>query len=396
MKQKRAYRYRFYPTVQQTQLFARTFGSCRYVYNWALRLRTDAYYDRQERLYYSDLSAALTGLKKQDDKVWLNEVSSVTLQQTLRNLDRALLNFFARRNEYPNFRKKCNRQSAELTGSAFKWDGEQLFLAKMGGPLAIRWSRPLPEGSRPTTVSVSKDTADRYFVSILVEQDITHLPTNENTVGADLGLKDFVALSTGEKIGNPKFFTKDEKNLAKAQGRHAKKQPSSNNRNKARLKVARIHARIADRRRDFLHKLSTRLIRENQTVCVESLSVKNMVHNRSLSKAISDVGWGEFISLLEYKAEWYGRHLVKIDKWYPSSKRCFNCGHILNSLTLDVRHWTCPECGIVHDRDVNAAMNIKAAGLAVYNASGEAVRPGRIRSNRARLNEGRIPSFQAR
>lgn len=369
-----------YPTDEQKQILAQTFGCARFVYNWALRLRTDAYYQDGKRLYYSDTSAMLTDLKKQEDRTWLNEVSCVPTQQALRHLDKAFRNFFEGRAEYPKFKKKRNQQSAEYTTSAFKWQDGTLTLAKMTEPLNIRWSRPLPKGSKPSTVTVSKDCADRYFVSILVEDDIDHLEPVEQTVGADLGLKDFVILSTGETVGNPKFFTKDEKKLAKAQRRHAKKQKGSKNRAKAAKKVARIHARIADRRRDFLHKLSTRLIRENQTICVETLAVKNMVKNPKLSKAIADVGWSEFVSQLEYKAHWYGRTLVKIDKWYPSSKRCFDCGHILPSLSLDIRHWTCPECGVAHDRDVNAAKNIHAAGLAVFEGSGEAVRPGAVKT----------------
>ena len=221
-----------------------------------------------------------------------------------------------------------------------------------------------------------------------MEDDIVHLPVIEQAIGADLGLKSFVALSTGEIVGNPKFFHKDEKKLAKAQRRHAKKKKGSKNRDKARLNVARIHARIADRRRDFLQKLSTRLIRENQVVCVESLAVKNMVKNGSLAKAISDVGWSEFVAQLEYKADWYGRALVKIDKWYPSSKRCFDCGHILDSLTLDVRQWDCPECGVHHDRDINAANNILAVGLTV-NACGEAVRPGAVKTKPGKSRRSR-------
>src|SRR5207247_288814 len=252
-----------------------------------------------------------------------------------------------------------------------------LTLAKMTDPLDIQWSRPLPEGTKPSSVTVTKDCADRYFVSILVEEDIKQLELVEQSIGADLGLKDFVALSDGEIVGNPKFFHKDEKKLAKAQRRHASKQKGSKNRAKARAKVARIHARIADRRRDFLHQLSTRLIRENQTICVETLAVKNMVKNPKLAKAISDVGWSEFVSHFAYKAEWYGRNLVKIDKWYLSSKRCFECGHMLDSLSLDVRSWTCPECGVHHDRDVNAAKNIHAVGLTVFEACGESIRPGR-------------------
>jgi putative transposase len=197
-------------------------------------------------------------------------------------------------------------------------------------------------------------------------------------------------LHTGEKVGNPRFFEQDAKKLAQAQRRLAKKCRGSKNRHKARRKVARIHARIADRRRDFLHQLSTRIIRENQTICVESLRVKAMVKHPTLAKAISDVGWGEFVRQLTYKAEWYGRTLVAIDKWYPSSKRCSACRHVLGSLSLDTRRWTCPECGAVHDRDVNAAQNVLAAGLAV-SACGEAVRPGRVRPDSARLGEAGIP-----
>lgn len=391
MKQKRAYKYRFYPTNEQKRILARTFGCCRYVYNWALRKKTDAYYNEGQRLSYNDLSAALTQLKKQDETRWLADVSSVPLQQSLRHLERAFLNFFEGKARYPKFKKKRNQQSATYADTAFTWQESTLTLAKMTDPLDIRWSLPLPNDARPTTVTVSKDAADRYFVSILVEEDLAYLAPVAQTVGADLGLKDFVILSTGEKVGNPRFFTKDEKKLAKAQRRHAKKRKGSKNRAKAARKVARIHARIADRRRDFLHKLSTRLIRENQTICVETLAVKSLVKNHSLAKAIHDVGWSEFVSQLDYKAEWYGRNLVKIEKWYPSSKRCFACGHILDALSLDIRHWVCPECGVAHDRDVNAARNIHAAGLAVFEACGEAVRPGAVKTKPGKLQRNRKP-----
>jgi putative transposase len=260
----------------------------------------------------------------------------------------------------------------------------------MDEPLNIVWSRPLPNGASPSSVTVTKDGAGRYFISLLVEEEIAALPMTGNTIGADLGLKSFVVLSDGEVIGNPKFFAKDEKKLAKAQRQQAKKK-GSKNRHKARLKVARIHARIVDRRRDFQHKLSTRLIRENQTICVESLAVKNMVKNHSLAKAISDVGWSAFVSQLEYKAAWYGRTVVRIDRWYPSSKRCFDCGHILDSLPLEVRLWTCPECGIVHDRDLNAAKNVHAVGLTVSNACGEAVRPGAVKTKPGTPQRSRKP-----
>ncbi|GHO50707.1 RNA-guided endonuclease TnpB family protein [Ktedonospora formicarum] len=379
MKQIHAYKYRFTPTDEQKQTLARTFGCVRFISNWALRKKTDAFYNEHQRLYYKDLSAMLPDLKKQEASAWLSEVSSVPLQQALRHLDKAFLNFFEGRAKYPRFKKKRARQSATYVGTAFTWRNGCLTLAKMREPLAIRWSRLLPEGAIPSSVTITKDSANRYFVSILVEEEMVHLPSNEQVIGADLGLTSFVVLSDGEIVGNPRFFHKDEKRLAKAQRRHARKRKGSKNREKARLKVARLHARIADRRRDFLHKLSTRLIRENQTICVESLQVKNMVKNGTLSKAISDVGWSEFVAQLSYKADWYGRTLVKIDKWYPSSKRCFECGHVLDSLPLEIRHWDCPECGVHHDRDLNAAKNIVAAGQAVL-ACGEAVRPGRVLS----------------
>jgi putative transposase len=378
VKQKRAYRYRYYPTPTQAAVLARTFGCARFVYNWALRVRTDAYYQRHERIGYHEASAALTTLKQQPETAWLNAVSSVPVQQALRHLDKAFRNFFEGRAKYPTFHKKHGKQSATYASTAFRWDAETraLTLAKMDTPLHIHWSRPLPDGATPTTVTISRDTAGRYFVSILLEEEIAPLSHTTGQVGIDLGLHDMVVLDSGEKVGNPRFFMQDEKKLAKAQRRLAKKKLGSKNRDKARRKVARIHARIADRRRDFTHQLSTRIIRENQTICIESLQVKAMVKHPTLAQAIHDVGWGEFVRQLEYKAAWYGRTLVKIDRWYPSSKRCSACGHVLDSLTLDTRQWACPECGSVHDRDVNAAQNILAVGLTV-SAYGETVRPAK-------------------
>jgi putative transposase len=379
MKQKKAYKYRFYPSAEQQRILAQTFGCCRYVYNWALQERTDAYYQHGERLSYEATAQRLVLLKKQEETLWLNEVSSVVLQQSLRHLDRAFRNFFEGRAAYPTFKKKRHQQAATYASNAFTWDGAALTLAKMDAPLAIVWHRPLPDGCQPRSVTITKDEAERYFVSLLVEEDIKLLEVTPQTVGLDLGLKSMVITSDGQTYGNPQFFTQDEKKLARAQRLHAKKQQGSKNRAKARLKVARIHKKIADRRRDYQHKLSTQTIRENQVVCIESLQVKHMVQNHSLAKAISDVGWAELVRQLEYKAAWYGRTVVKIDKWYPSSKRCFDCGHLLDSLPLEVRVWTCPACGMVHDRDVNAAKNILAAGLAVA-ACGEAVRPGAVKT----------------
>ena len=244
MKAKRAYKYRFYPTPEQKRQLAQTFGCVRFVYNWGLLLRKTAYQERGEKLNYNKLAALLPDLKKTHP--WLAESSSVPVQQALRHLDRAFVNFFEGQARYPTFKKKQNSQAATYASNAFKWDATSLTLAKMDAPLDIRWSRPLPDGCTPSTVTVSKDCAGRYFLSILVEEEIAPLPMTPRMVGLDLGIKSMVATSDGRTYGNPRFFTKGEKKLAKAQRRHAKKKKGSKNREKARRKVARIHARIND------------------------------------------------------------------------------------------------------------------------------------------------------
>jgi putative transposase len=367
---KRAYKYRFYPTPEQEQLLARTFGCVRFVYNAVLRYRTDAFYKRQEKIGYVGANARLTALKKEPDLAFLNEVSSVPLQQCLRHQQTAFKNFFDGRARYPRFKSKKHRQSAEFTRSAFTYRDGRLGLAKSKEPLAVRWTRDLP--CEPTTITVSCDSAGRYFVSCLCEFDPSALPVTPNMTGIDLGLKDLFVTSDGHRTGNPRHTAKHEARLTQAQRRLSRKKLGSQNRAKARMKVARVHAKLSDCRMDNLHKLSRRLINENQVICVESLKVKNMLRNRSLAKAISDVGWGEFVRQLEYKAEWAGRQLVAIDQWYPSSKRCSGCGFVMDAMPLNIRHWTCPECAAEHDRDINAAINIKAAGLAVL-ALGENV-----------------------
>ncbi|WP_061288700.1 RNA-guided endonuclease InsQ/TnpB family protein [Azotobacter vinelandii] len=367
---KRAYKYRFYPTPEQAELLARTFGCVRSVYNRILRWRTDAFYQEQKKIGYTAASSRLTALKKQPELAFLNEVSAVPLQQCLRHQQAAFKSFFEGRAKYPVFKKKRHRQSAEFTSSAFRYRDGKLFLAKCDEPLAIRWSRPLP--GEPSTVTISRDSAGRYFVSCLCEFEPEALPVTPKTIGIDMGIKDLFVTSEGERIGNPRHTAKYATRLARAQRRLSKKKLGSENRAKARLKVARIHAKISDCRADSLHKLSRRLINENQVVCAETLAVKNMIRNPKLSKAIADAGWGELTRQIQYKGEWAGRQIVQIDRWYPCSKRCACCGHILERLPLDVRRWSCPECGTEHDRDVNAAINIKAAGLAVL-ALGESV-----------------------
>ncbi len=373
---KRAFEYRFYPTDAQAAELSRTFGCVRKVYNMALAARTEAW-ARQERINYNATSAMLTAWKKTGELAYLNEVSSVPLQQALRHLQTAFTNFFGKRAKYPRFKsRKKSRKSAEYTTSAFRFQNGELRLAKMSDPLDIVWSRPLPEGVSPSTVTVSQDAARRWFVSMLCDDPgIKPLPATDKAVGIDAGLDHLLTLSTGEKIANPRHERRDRVALAKAQRGLAKKEKGSANRAMARCKVTKIHARIADRRRDALHKITTRLVRENQTLVIEDLTVRNMVRNRKLARAISDAAWSQFRSMLEYKAQWYGREVIAVDRWFPSSKLCSVCGTLQDKMPLSVRTWTC-NCGAVHDRDVNAAKNLLAAGRAVA-ACGAGVRPQR-------------------
>ncbi|MEU4488134.1 RNA-guided endonuclease TnpB family protein [Streptomyces purpurascens] len=374
---KRAFRYRFYPTDAQAAELSRTFGCVRKVYNLALAARTEAW-TRQVRVNYNATSAMLTAWKKTEELAFLNDVSSVPLQQTLRHLQTAFTHFFAKRAKYPRFKsRKRSRKSAEYTTSGFRFHDGRLTLAKMADPLDIVWSRRLPEGAKPSTVTVSQDAAGRWFVSMLCEDPaIKPLPATDEAVGVDVGLDHLLTLSTGEKVANPRHERRDRTRLAKAQRELSRKvRGEGANRRKARRKVAKIHARIADRRRDHLHKLTTRLVRENQTIVIEDLTVRNMVRNRPLARAISDAAWAEFRSLLEYKAAWYGREVIAVDRFFPSSRLCSACGTLQEKMPLNVRTWTCG-CGTTHDRDTNAACNLLAAGLAV-SACGAGVRPQR-------------------
>jgi len=285
--------------------------------------------------------------------------------------------------KYPNFKKKRNGGSAEFTKSAFKWKDGKMFLAKCSEPLDIRWSRQLPEGAEPSTVTVRLNPSGQWYISIRFDDPRTlKLEPVAQSVGLDAGISSLVTLSTGEKIANPKHFNRHYKRLKRAQKSLSRKEKGSRNRDKARVKVARIGQQISNSRKDHLHKLTTRLIRENQTIAVESLAVKNMVKNHKLARSISDAGWGEMVRQLEYKCEWYGRTLVKIDQWFPSSKRCGNCGHVVDRLPLNVREWDCKACGSHHDRDVNAACNILAVGHTV-SVCGATLRPEESKSRKA-------------
>ena len=368
-----AYKCRAYPAPEQASALNRTFGCIRVVWNRTLAWRHQRYHTEQARTGFTQANAYLTAMKATGDLAWLNEVSSVPLQQAIRHQQVAYTSFFAGRARYPRYKSRTGRQSAEYTRSGFRYRDGRLFLAKMDTPLEFTWSWPDidPAAIDPTTVTVSRDPCGRWYVSLAVEMaDPEPLPATGAVVGVDLGIKDFAVTSGGEKIPNPRKLARRERNLARYQRRMARCQRGSANRAKAKAKVARAHRKVRASRTDFLHRTSARLVRDHDVIVIEDLAVKYMVRNRSLAKAISDCGWGTFRAMLQYKAAKYGRHLIMIDRWYPSSKTCSACGHLLAELSLTTRHWTCPSCGTRHDRDINAAKNIRAAGLAVGAGTG--------------------------
>ena len=370
---------RAYPAPEQAAMLNRTFGCVRMVWNKVLAWRKTRYRTGQVRTSYAQTDRYLTELKRDPDLEFLSEVSSVPLQQALRHQHTAYVNFFAGRARHPRFKSRQRKQSATFTRSAFRWREGRLYLAKMmDTPLELAWSWPDvdPASIEPTSVTVSREPCGRWYVSFAVQApDVQPAPPTGTAVGVDLGIKDFAVTSDGHKIANARHLAKRERNLARYQRRIARKQRGSNNRAKARAKVARAHRKVAASRADFLHKTSARLVRDNDVIVIEDLAVKNLVRNRRLAKAISDCGWGEFRRQLEYKAARRGRRLLVIDRWYPSSKTCSTCGHLFTELAFSARAWRCSSCRTLHDRDINAAKNILAAGLAVSACGGDVRHP---------------------
>ena len=380
-----AYRCRAYPDPAQRAVLNRSFGCVRKVWNDTLNARQQRYTTDHTSTSYAQTDRALTAMKKNPAMAFLNEVSSVPLQQTLRHQHQAFTAFFANRARYPRFKSRFSRQSAHYTRSAFTMRGGVLRLAKTNGPLRFVWSWQDVDvtGLDPTMVVVSREPDGRWYVTFAVDGSAPQpLQATRSAVGIDLGVKDFAVTSDGEKIANPRHAQRKARNLARYQRRLARCQKGSANRVKAKAKVARAHRKVRNARRDFLHRASTRMVRQNDVIVIEDLAVANMVRNRRLARAISDCGWGEFRRQLEYKCQRYGRQLVVIDRWYPSSKTCSACGHLLATLTLGTRHWTCPSCGTRHDRDVNAAKNILAAGQAVTACGAEVSHSGTSECNR--------------
>ncbi len=387
-----AYKCRAYPTLEQASALNRTFGCVRAVWNRTLAWRQARYRDGQASTSYAQASAYLTALKATEEFGWLNEVSSVPLQQALRHQQAAFSSFFAGRARCPRYKSRGGRQCAEYTRSGFRYRDGRLFLAKMSTPLAFAWSWPDidPASLDPSTVTVSRDPCGRWYLSFAVEvPEPAQLPAAGAMVGVDLGIKDFAVTSDGHKIANPRRLARRERSLARYQRRLARCQQGSANRAKARAKVARAHRKVRASRADFLHRTSARLVRDHDAIVIEDLNVSGMVRNRTLAKAISDCGWGEFRRQLQYKAARAGRRLIVIDRFYPSSKTCSACGHLLAELSLSARAWQCPSCGTRHDRDVNAAKNILAAGLAVSACGADVRHPGTSRVQSAVKQEPR-------
>lgn len=361
----KAYIFRLYPSNSQIELLAKHFGCCRFIYNHFLRQRIDYYTlnkgKEKQSLNYHDTAKMLTELKKQPDTSWLNESNSQSLQQSLRHLDNAYNNFFNNGFKFPNFKKKSRKQSFSVP-QHFKIDVEtkQLHIPKLS-PLKIVLHRKI-EG-KMKNVTISKTPSGKYFASILCEIERDIKPKQKGgEIGIDLGLKSFLVASNGEIVYAPKYLHKSESKLKYFQKLLSRKIKGSNRKNKARIRVARIHEKISNQRNDFLHKLSCRLVSENQAIFTENLNVKGIMANHCLAKSVSDSGWSEFIRQLKYKTKWDGVYFGQIDRFFPSSKRHNSCGWINESLTLADREWTCQGCGQVVDRDFNAAQNILQFG----------------------------------
>ena len=356
----KSYKFRIYPTKDQKVFLSRQFGAARFIYNHFLSNRKSEYLNNKKGLSYYDDSRSLTKLKREDGFEWLNDINSQTLQASLRNLETAYQNFFKKRTRFPNFHSKSNKQTVKIP-QHFNLEEGKLYIPKLKTGIEIRIHREMP--SKPQCCYISKTCSGQYYACFPCEEEANPLPKLDYTVGIDLGIKSLIVTSEGEVIDNKNVYRSVEKELAYKQRQLSKKKKGSKSRERQRRVVAQINEYIANCRKDYLHKVTKTLIDENQVIITESLAVKNMIQNHCLAKSIQDASWGELLRQLAYKAEWYGRTLYQIDRWFPSSKTCNSCQFVVDSLPLNIREWTCPKCHKHHDRDANAAMNIRDKGL---------------------------------
>lgn len=361
----KAYKFRLYPNKEQEIYFSKCFGSVRFIYNKMLNDKIE-YYKKNNKMLNN------TPAQYKKEYIWLKEVDSLALANAQMNLDKAYKNFFRDKSVgFPKFKSKKNNYYSYTTNNQKNTidivDGKYIKLPKLKTLIRIKQHRQIPKDGKIKSATISKNPSGKYYISILVEQEIKELPKNEFAIGIDLGLTDFAITSDGVKYSNPRYLRKSLNKLAKEQRKLSRKKKGSKNRNKQRIKVAKLYEKIANQRKDFLHKLSSELINENQVICLEDLQVKEIQQNKYLSQSVSDVGWHEFRRQLEYKAKWYGRIISFVDKWYPSSQICSNCGNNTGKKSLDIREFDCPYCGKHHDRDINASINILYEGLRILN-----------------------------
>lgn len=372
----KAYKYKINPNQQQEELLQKFFGCCRFIYNWGLNKKTSAFKEHGEKVSYVELARELTTLKQQEDYQWLKEAPNESLQQSLRCLDNAFTAFFRKKAKYPRFKsKKRTKDSAKFISSVhFDFENWQVKLPKLGW-IKLCMNKTFDQSTcKQGTCTVSRDHCGTYWCVVTVDDLQPKVaktkPLKETAVGIDLGIKDYAILSDGTKFSNPKHLEQAKRKLARLQRGFARTKKGSKNHEKARIKVAKCYRSISNKRNDFLHKLSTYLVNNYDTVCLEDLNVKGMEQNHHLARAIQGAAWGEFVRQLEYKGEWYGKNVLFIGRFEPSSKLCHKCGYINKDLKLSDREWICPVCGEHHDRDVNAAINIREIAFDKQNLVG--------------------------